>query len=789
MVMSALDRKLLRDLWQMRGQALAICAVMACGVATFVMSLSLLHSLENTRDRYYEDYRLAHVFAHLKRAPRTLTERLAEIPCVGRVETRIVVDVTLDLPTMPEPIIGRLISFPERGRPAMNRLYLRRGRLLEPGRTEEVLASEAFADAHGLHPGDGLAAVINGRRQTLRIVGVVLSPEYVYQIRPGDVLPDARRFGVLWMNEADLAAAFDMQGAFNDLALRLMPGASEEEVIRRVDRLTADYGGLGAYARADQTSNSFVNNELRGLRSMAQIVPIIFLAVAAFLMNIVMTRLIGTQREQIAALKAFGYGRLEIGWHYLKMVLALVVVGSAVGTIAGARMGSGVTAMYTRFFHFPVLRYSLEPSVIGSGLLICGGASVAGALAAVWRAMRLPPAEAMRPEPPATFRPTLVERLGLQRFFSPADRMILRQMERQPLKALLSGLGIALAVAILVLGNFMGDSVQYVIDTHFHLAQRQDMTVTFVEPSAASAVYELESLPGVRCCEWFRTVPVRLRLGPRSRRLAIQGLDSRGELNQLIDIYRRRVTMPADGLVLSRKLADLLDAHVGDTLRVEVLEGIRPIREILVVDLVDDFSGTTAYMDRSALNRLMREGPVVSGAYLAVDAAGREELYDKLKHAPRVAGVVIKEAALESFRDTIAENLLRIKMFDAAFACIIAFGVVYNSVRISLAERSRELATLRVIGFTRAEVSRLLLGELAVLIAAAIPVGLLLGREAAALTARANDTELFRIPMRIEPSTYGFAVLVMLAAALVSGLIVRRQIDRLDLVSVLKTKE
>lgn len=787
--MSALDRKLLRDLWQMRGQALAICLVMACGVATFVMALSMLHSLEDTQERYYEDYRFAHVFAHLKRAPRTLVERLMEIPGVSQAQVRIVEDVTLDLTTLPEPAIGRLISVPDRGEAMMNQLYLRRGRWLEPGRTEEVLACEAFADAHGLEPGDQLSAIINGHRQSLRVVGVVLSPEYIYQIRPGDVLPDAKRFGVLWMNEADLAAAFDMEGAFNDLTLRLMPGASEQEVIRRIDRLTADYGCLGAYTRAEQTSNEFISNELRQLRSMALITPIIFLAVAAFLMNIVMTRLIGTQREQIATLKAFGYGRVEIGWHYLKMVLVLVVLGSGLGTAAGAWMGSGLTVMYTRFFHFPVLNYSLQPRVIGLGLLICAGSTIAGALGTVWRAMRQPPAEAMRPEPPQSFRPTVVERLGLQRFLSPAVRMILRQMERQPMRSLLSGLGIALATAILVLGDFVSDSVQYAIDSYFHLAQRQDVTVLFAEPSAGRVVYDLIHLPGVRRCESFRAVPVRFRLGPRSRRLAIQGLDRHGELYRIIDANQQCLTLPEDGLVLSHKLADLLNARVGDTITVEVLEGIRPVREILVVDVVDDFFGTSAYMDRAALNRLMHEGPMSSGAYLAVDPARLEELYATLKHSPSVAGVVIKEAALASFRDTLAQNLLLMKTFILIFACIISFGVVYNCVRISLSERARELATLRVIGFTRVEVSRILLGELAVLTLAAIPGGLLLGKALAAWDTRANDTELFRLPLWIEPSTYGFAVVVTLLAALISGLIVRRQIDRLDLVSVLKTKE
>jgi putative ABC transport system permease protein len=395
----------------------------------------------------------------------------------------------------------------------------------------------------------------------------------------------------------------------------------------------------------------------------------------------------------------------------------------------------------------------------------------------------------MRPEPPATFRPTVIERLGVQRLFSPAARMILRQLERQPIKALFSCLGIALAVAILVVGFFMGDSVQYAMETQFRYAQRQDLTVLFTEPAAARAVHDLAHLPGVRRCEPFRSVSVRLRLGPRARRVGIQGLEPQTELNPLVDIYRRRVALPAEGLVLSRKLAELLSAGVGDTLTVEVLEGDRPVREMVVADLVDDFMGTTAYMSRAALNRLMREGCVVSGAYLAVDPARLEVLYHKIKQAPRVAGVVVKEAALGSFRETIADNLMLVRTFNAVFACIIATGVVYNTARIALAERSRELATLRVIGLTRGEVSRILLGELAVLTGVAIPVGLVLGHGLAALAAWGNDTELFRIPLIIEPATYGVAALVTLLAAAASGLVVRRRIDHLDLVAVLKTKE
>lgn len=788
--MTALHHKLVRDLWQMRGQMLAICLVLACGVATFVMSLSTLNSLRRTQNAYYERYRFADVFTHLKRAPNALAERVAEIPGVAHVQTRIVENVTVDVEGLAEPAVGRLISIPEQSRPGLNDLYLRNGRTIEPGRTGEVLVSEGFAAAHRLQPGDSVFAVINSRRQQLRIVGIALSPEYIYAIRAGDILPDDRRFGIFWMGYTDLAAAFEMQGAFNDTCLSLTPGASEAEVLLRLDRLTESYGGLGAYGRPDQSSHKFVTNELSELRGMALVVPGIFLAVAAFLLNIVLSRLINTQREQIAALKAFGYTRWEVGGHYLQMVLVIVVLGASLGTAVGVWLGRSVTEIYTRFFHFPIFTFTLGADVLLLALGVSAAAAVLGALGAVRRAVRLPPAEAMRPEPPATFQPSVIERLGLRRWLSPGARMMVRQLGRRPWKALLSCFGIALAIAVLILGSFMKDALDYALESQFYLAQRQDLSITFVEPASARALHDVEHLPGVGRCEPFRSLSVRLRAGHRSRRLGLLGIQGDGQLFRLLDMDRREVAVPSEGVVLSAKLGELLAIAVGDRIVVEVLEGERPVREVVVAGLISDFEGTAAYMDLGAVNRLMEESRVLSGAFLTVEPQHEEELYRALKNSARVAGVTIKGAALRSFQKTVAENLLRMRTFNIIFASIIACGVVYNSVRISLAERSRELATLRVIGFTRAETSFLLLGELGVLTLTAIPLGLALGYGLAALVIRvAYDTELFRIPLIVDRSTYAFAVTVTLLAALISGLIVRRMLDRLDLVGVLKSKE
>jgi putative ABC transport system permease protein len=788
--MNALHRKLIRDLWQMRGQMLAISLVMACGVATFVMALSTLQSLRRTQQTYYERYRFAQVFTSLKRAPQALADRIAAIPGVVRVQTRVVEHATLDVAGLAEPAVGRLVSIPERPGPGLNELYLRRGRYIEPGRTGEVLVSEGFATAHRLHPGDSIRAVINGRRHALRIVGIALSPEYIYAIRAGDLLPDDHRFGIVWMGHTDVAAAFDMQGAFNDLCLTVMPGTSEADVLRRLDRLTAPYGGLGAYGRAEQSSHKFLANELKELRGMALVVPSIFLGVAAFLLHIVLSRLVDTQREHIAALKAFGYTRWEVGGHYLEMAVVMVLLGAVIGTAAGVWLGRSVTALYTRFFHFPLFTFALGSDVLLLALGISGTAAILGTLAAVRRAVGLPPAAAMRPEPPASYQPTVLERMGVQRWLSPGGRMIVRHLGRRPWRALLSCVGIALALAMLILGSFMKDALDFALESQFYLAQRQDLSIAFVEPASASALHDVAHLPDVRRCEPFRSLSVRLRAGPRSRRVGLLGVHGDGQLFRLLDIGRRAIAVPSDGVILSAKLGELLDVTVGAPVVVEVLEGERPVREVLVAGLIADFEGTAAYMDIGAVHRLMQESAVLSGAFLAVDTQREEALYRTLKHSARIASVTIKGAALRSFQRTVAENLLRMRAFNILFASIIAFGVVYNSARISLAERSRELATLRVIGFTRGEISLLLLGEFAVLTLAAIPVGVALGYGLAAVVIHlAYDTELFRIPLIVHRWTYGFAVTVILLAALLSGLMVRRLLDRLDLVAVLKSKE
>ena len=787
--MQAINRKLLRDLWHVKGQAMSISLVIAVGVVMLIMYSSAFDSLRLTQTSYYERQRFADVFASLKRAPARVRDRIIAIPGVAQVETRVVVDVTLDVEGLSEPATGRLISIPTVRRSMLNDVVIRRGRYLDGTRPDEVIVNEAFALAHGLTLGDTVTAIINGRRRDLEVVGFGLSPEFIYTIRPGEMIPDDTRFGVFWMERRALAAAFDMEGGFNDVALSLMPGARDETVIQELDTLIARYGGLGAMPRELQLSHWSLSQELNGLQGVGQVVPLIFLSIAAFLLNVVLTRMVAVQREQIAALKALGYSSAAIGWHYTKWALAIAFTGAVIGTAGGAAMGNAMMSIYNDFFRFPELTYRLLPSVVVSGVVISLLAGVLGAATAVRRAVRLPPAEAMRPQPPARYRISVVELLGLQQLLSQPARIVLRNIQRQPVRSLASVTGIGFSVAMLIAGTFSIDAMNEMMDVQFSVAQRQDLTVTFVEPASAAARHALQRLPGVVSVEPTRSIPARLRFGSRSRQLAISGLPEVQRLNRVLEVDGLQpVTLPPDGLVVSRKLAEILDVDRGDMVRVEILQGARPVREVVVADVVRQYMGISAYMEINSLRRLLRESQTLSGGFMTVDPSRLDALYRALKETPVVAGVTLKGAAVESFEETFAENINVMIFFNVLFAGIIACGVVYNAARMSLSERSRELASLRVIGFTRAEISSILLGELAVLTCVAIPIGLLVGYGLAALIVTLFDTELYSFPLTVAPRTYALATVAVLVATALSGLIVRRKLDKLDLVEVLKTR-
>ena len=787
--MKALDLKMWRELWGMRMQALAISTVIVGGVSVFIMSLSTLDSLHETRETYYRNHHFADVFASLKRAPLSLVNRIEAIPGVNKVEARVLAYVSIDVSGFDDPVSAHLLSLPDESRGLLNQIFLRAGRLLAPGRDDEVLLSQEFAKAHNLRPGDSLRATINGRRKALHVVGVALSPEYIYQIAPGAMFPDYKHYGVFWMARAPLATAYDMDGAFNDVSLTLSAGTNPRDVIEHLDELLKPYGGTGAIARKDQLSHRFLSEELKQQRTIATVFPIIFFGVAAFLLNIVTSRLISLQREQISGLKAFGYSNFTIGLHFTKLVLSIVALGVLGGIGAGIWMGTAMSALYTEFYSFPLVIYVLKPQVILAATLISMTVAMLGTLHAVSKAVKLPPAEGMRPEPPAIYHATLVERLGLQNWFSQPTRMILRHIERHPVKSLLTTLGIALSCGVIMISGFQEGAMDHMVEVQFNMSQRDDLMANFTEPTSARSLYSLRSLPGVQHVEGFRMVPARLSFQHRAYRTAVQGVPAQGELMRLLDTDLNVIELPERGVVLTDYLAEMLHIAPGDMLTVEVLEGQRPVLQVPVVGTSEQYVGVFGYMRRDALNKLLKEGDAISGALLQVDEKYQREVYAELKGMPRIAGVVEHKTSIQSFYDTLAETILFFTLISTLLGGSIAFGVVYNSMRIALSERNRELASLRVLGFTRGEVAYILLGELAIITLAAIPLGFLIGYGLCAFLAFQFDTDLYRVPLVLGMDVYALSALVVVVSSLISGTLIWRRLAHLDMVAVLKTKE
>ena len=786
--MRTLDIKLVRELRRHWVQVTSIALVMACGTMTIMGLRSTLVSIRAARDSYFAEYRFGDVFAHLQRAPSPIGPRIATIPGVAASATRITRDIRLDVPRLPEPAIGHVVSIDDVHRPSLNDLQIRRGRWISAGHDDEVLISERFAELNQLSPGDSLDAVVNGRWERLHIVGIAISPEFVVESGGGFFI-DNRRFGIVWMGRDALETVFDMKGAFNDVVVRLTPGANPTAVIDELDRLLRPWGGAGAYDRSEQPAARVLDDEFAQLRTNATLYPMFFLIVAAFLLNVVLSRLVASQRDEIAALKAFGYSHREVGRHYLGFGIAAVLLGAVIGIPLGLWMGARFTNLYTDYFRFPTLPAIVDWSAAAFAVAVSGGFAMLGALGGVRRVMALTPAEALRPESPAKFRPLLVERLGLGRIVTPSARMVLRNLERRPLRTGATVIGIGLAVALLASGRFPYDAFDRLMAVEFGMAQRYDAIATFVGDRPAIGARELSHVDGVLGVAPFRATGVRVTRGVVSRSLSIMGLEPSSGLYRLVGANGEYFTIPERGAIMTLGLATLLSVNVGDTIAVELVEHANQERAIVVVGLVDAMMGQSIFMSRRALNDLLREEDEASGVHLAI-APGREaDVVARLKDYPAITAVVSRATTIDHIREQIRQSMVFVLTLIIVSAGVIAMGVVYNSARIALSERGRELASLRVLGFTTNEVAGMLLGEQAAIMVVGLPFGVAVGALFNYALARSFDRERFHFPFVVALGSQMFAIAITVLAGALAGVVIRRRVRKLDMVSALRTRE
>lgn len=787
--MSPLDTKLFRDLSRIKGQVVAIVLVIAVGVLLQVMMSGLVASLTETRRAYYERNRLADVFAPATRVPNAVIPRLAAIPGVEHVEGQVAGGALIDVATEPVPIQARATSLPDRGEQAFDIVYLTEGRLPAPRHRDEILLLSGFAAAHGYTLGDNISVTVNGQRRVLNIVGLAQSPELLFVAAPGEMVPDPARFGAIWMRQSALGALYDMGGAFNEALIELSRGASEEAVIDAVDAILAPWGGTGAYGRSDLISDRFVSEEIGGLATMSRAVPPLFLAVAGFLLYIVVNRMVQAEREEIGLLKAFGYTGREIGVHYFKMVLFVAVAGAVLGSILGILSGRAMIPIYTTFYNFPFLVFRPDPTAFAIGLAASIAAASAGSLFVLRRIFALAPAEAMRPPAPPDYSKTITFKSAMGRMLDQPTRMVLRGIARSPWRFAALSAGIAGGMALASGMTTIYGAFDRMMDQSFSVIDRSDATVYFNRPLSEKAAFELAQMPGVIAVEPFRDVAAVLRNGLKSHRGGVSGMIAEPEMTRAIDAELAPIDLPARGVVLGEALAEILEIGPGEVLTIDVREGRQPELEVPVTKVARSLIGAPAYMRLDALNREMGEPGRISGAHIRVDAQRADAIYTELKDMPTVAGVSVAEIARASLQKLMDQGAGSARYIMGAVAFIITFGIVYNAARIAHNERSRDLASLRVMGFSKGEAAFVLLGELAIMTLVALPVGSVLGYGLAFAIAKGFSSELYQIPAFFDPFSHGFAGSFVLGAAVVSGLMVKRDLDRTDLIEVLKSRD
>jgi len=785
--MLALDIKLLRDFRRLALQGLAIAVVLACGVAILLTAFGMHRALIDTRSAYYERNRFADIFAETRRAPLRLLTEIRAIEGVTTAEPRVQGMAILDLPDRAELAMGQLLSWPADGDPLLNLPILRRG--LPPQRTGEVMVSDAFARANGFDIGDRFNANINGQRRGLTITGTAVSPEFIYTIGPGALMPDNAAFGILWLSEAEMAAAFDMAGAFNHLALGLSRDARPEDVKDSLDALLDPYGGLGAYGRDSQISDSFVSTEIDQLRAMAVVVPPVFFTISAFLVGMVMSRIVALERAEIGLLKALGYSDGRIALHYLLLAGLIALIGVALGWGAGTLLARAMAGQYARFFDFPYLLFHVPAWVYAMSGLAALATTMAGALRAALIAARLPPAIAMQPPAPPAFRHSMADRVMEVLALRQTTIMILRSLIRWPVRSALTAVGLGAATAAVIASGFMFGALERIIDLAFNQSYRQDAMILFAGDVPDTALADISRLPGVMQVEAQQFHAATLRHGPRAKRVSIEARPAGADLSRVIGADGAPVDPLPGGILLSDRLAQQLELVVGDQVTVEFHTGLRETHQMIVAGLVEQYFGLGAYIEIGEIDRLFRRSPQMTVANVLTDPDAMEGLHAALQDMPISAGLIEMTKNRQSFQDTIRENVVVVNTVYAVIAVLITVGVAYNAARIQMSERARELASLRIMGFSRAEVSFVLVGETMLIALIAQPLGWVMGTGIARALSRGFTSDLYAIPLVLTPANFAWASLVVLAASLGSVLVVRRRIDRMDLVAVMKTRE
>ncbi|MFW6189776.1 MAG: FtsX-like permease family protein [Planctomycetota bacterium] len=791
MVGDALHRKLWRDVRRHWAEFLAAAAVILCATCVYVSLRTVYVSLVASRDAYYSRYNFPEFWIHLEKAPQSALKDVDEIDGVWRVRGRIVEDVPLEVEGNEGAVVGRFISMSEHRRDMMSDIHLVTGSYFPGAAAEEVIVNRRFCEANDLRVGDTFQATINERKETLRIVGTAYSPEYVYTVRTvQQFAPTDRDFAIIFARESFVEDAFDMTNAFNNVIGLLRPGADVDRVLDRAEEALDEYGVYVNYGRGDQVSNRFLLEELKGVRTSARIIPGLFLIVAAIVVHIIVRRMTEQQRTQIGLMCALGYSKPRVVAHYVSYALVIALLGTAGGVVAGYLLAGQWVQVYNRFFRFPALRVVLDPRAVLIALALSAGMCGVGAARSAWKVLRIDPAVAIRPAPPQGSRSFHGGPLaGLWRRLPLIWRITLRNCLRARSRALFSVFGVAVAMMMLVVGVSMNDFFEWIMDYQFGTVDRSDARVDFAVEEPEAAALEIAKLDGVHRAEGILQVAGELRNGWRKKYVALMGLPRQSRLYRVFDTDGNRIPLPKDGLLVPKRVAEMMHLSRGDTVMLDPYLKDKDERPAVVRGVVEQYIGLELYADREYLARLLRDGPLVNGAVCSLDRGRTEAVMGRMDDLPGISAVSSTRRILSNFREQVKGLMNVAILIQTVAAAIIAFAVIYNATAVSIAEQERDLACMASLGYEREDVARIATNDIMPLGIIGIIIGAPAAYAACLGIARAYETELYKLPVVIYPQTYLRAAVLVLVFLLLARWVSKRRVHGIDIVRRLKTRE
>lgn len=789
-----LRRKAWRDIRENKGVYIACVVVIAIGLMIYTTMSMVFESMTKSQQNFYSETHFGDGFISVTGFPENKVNSLTFLQGVDQVEGRIVKDVRLLDQQKDSNRYLRMVSVNMTNTPKLNQLRLVTGHL--PTDTQsEILVDPQFLTANHLALGDPLKVIIEGQQATFYITGTAQSPEFVYIMKNAqDLYPSPVDFGIAYVPLSSLKAMVKEKGQVNDLTFTLKDGASFDSVKESLQASLKPYGIQSIIPRKDQTSNAILTSKITSMGSMAKTLPVVFLGVATFILYSMLKRLIEQQRVAIGTLKAFGFTDREIVWHYLTYPLVIGTAGGLLGSLSGIALSFPLTTLYKQFFALPGLKSEFSIKYLLISLALSLFFSILSGLSGSIEILRLEPAQAMRPPAPITANKTRIERITwFWRNLSSQSQMGIRDVFRTPTRSLFNILGIAVVFSLMTVSWSMQNMINLLTVVQLEKVQTYDVKFQLTHPSPTDVTQQaLTHEIGVSRVESVLEAPATLSNGWLKKEVALMGLAKDSTMYNVLDKKGERVEVSEQGILLSEHLAKILNVKVGDTIYVESPWRREPLGEkgenLQVIGVVPQYVGLNAFMEEKELQRFLRQGEISTSMLVKMNSSDVGLLKSKYRNATNVTSI-------ESLKDS--GDKIR-KMMDsygfttwllAILGGITGFALIYNSSVISLSERKRELASLRVLGMTPREVLRVITSEQWSLYFFGILLGIQLAYGLEFGMAQAMSTDLYSLPAELTPIALLGAAAGTAFSVLVAQSRAYYKIKSLPYVEILSTKE